>query len=307
MKTEIPQQEKNNQDIDIFQLFKLIGNAVDNLGFKVFKFFKFIIKNIFVLIGLIIIGTAIGYFIDQNKKPSFRHEIIVTPNFGSNTLLYKEVEEFKSDSSIISSVQIEPIIDMYNFSKERWSNMDFMKLLFQQDIKIDKFTEESNVEKIYRYHLLTINSKEEDVDGSVINTFLDKINKDPYYISRRNIENSTIQSQIAEAENSINNINQILNTLGTTENQGGSGVNISNVSDIHQLINTKKSLLEDITILKVSQIENSKVVYDTSSIVNIETKGRSRMVILPVVFVFFFFVGAVMFRFYKKYKGRELE
>jgi len=214
MKTEIPQQEKNNQDIDIFQLFKLIGNAVDNLGFKVFKFFKFIIKNIFVLIGLIIIGTAIGYFIDQNKKPSFRHEIIVTPNFGSNTLLYKEVEEFKSDSSIISSVQIEPIIDMYNFSKERWSNMDFMKLLFQQDIKIDKFTEESNVEKIYRYHLLTINSKEEDVDGSVINTFLDKINKDPYYISRRNIENSTIQSQIAEAENSINNINQILNTLG---------------------------------------------------------------------------------------------
>jgi len=84
-------------------------------------------------------------------------------------------------------------------------------------------------------------------------------------------------------------------------------VNISNVSDIHQLINTKKSLLEDITILKVSQIENSKVVYDTSSIVNIETKGRSRMVILPVVFVFFFFVGAVMFRFYKKYKGRELE
>jgi hypothetical protein len=292
--------ENRNQDLDLIGLFQLIGKGFDKIGYKIYSTIKFLLKNIFYILGIVVIGAIIGYLLDQNSTPRYKHEVVVVPNFGSVTYLYNEIDQFKSNNSPIKSVKIEPIVNIYEFSKERWSNIELMKILEQQDIKINKFDEKSNVEKFYRYHLLTIYSEEKDSLGSIINSILNKINSNPYYLERQKIEKENLALQIVETTKTIESINQILNSLGTAE-KSSSGVNVSSYPEIHQLINTKKTIFEDLNNLKTFQIENSQIIYETSKIVNVEEKGFSKMILLPIVLLVFAFIIYKIFSLYKKY------
>lgn len=300
MKTEFPERDKNNQDIDLMVLFKLIQKGLDKIGYKIYRFFRFIIKNIFVILGVIALGILVGYFLNANQKQTYQHQLVVTPNFGSVTFLYNEVDKFKSNNSSIKSVKIEPIVNIYEFSKERWANLELMKYLDLQDININKYTEKSNVEKFYRYHLLTLISDEKDLNGSVITTFLNKVNTNPYFLERQKVEIKNISSQILETEITIQNINKILNALGTPEEKS-TGVNVSSYPELHQLINTKKNMFDDLSNLKVYQIENSKVIYTTSKISNIKIDKINKVILTPIIFLFIYFFIYILISFYKKY------
>ena len=60
-----PSTQNNSDEIDLGQLFQLIGrgfNAIFRWLLRVFLYFK---KNLLILIGLVIVGLAIGYGLNK--------------------------------------------------------------------------------------------------------------------------------------------------------------------------------------------------------------------------------------------------
>ena len=67
-------QNNDNQEIDLSQISKKIGNFFENISTSIFRGILFIKKKLFILIALFIIGAVGGYYLDANLK-SYNHEI----------------------------------------------------------------------------------------------------------------------------------------------------------------------------------------------------------------------------------------
>lgn len=294
----------STQEIDLSYLSKKTVSLLDGLGYTIYRFIKFLLKNIWIILGILVLGGAIGYFLDNRGEEVYKHEVIVVPNFNSSSYLYNSIENMKFKDSKIIKAQVEPIIDIYQFIQERYQNLEIAKYMSENNIQVDKFTDKNAVEKLYRYHLLTLYTKGEDKSGKIIDSLLNKLNSDPYYLSRQKIEQNNLALSITEIEKSIESVNAILNKIGQVGQTGD--LNIEMYTELNNLINSKKSLVEDLNKIQIYQLEQSKIIFDAAKVMNIQDSSVPKMILLPVVLFVLFLIANMLFRLFSKYKNRAV-
>lgn len=292
----------STQEIDLSYLSKKTVSLLDGLGYTIYRFIKFLLKNIWIILGILVLGGAIGYFLDNRGEEVYKHEVIVVPNFNSSSYLYNSIENMKFKDSKIIKAQVEPIIDIYQFIQERYQNLEIAKYMSENNIQVDKFTDKNAVEKLYRYHLLTLYTKGEDKSGKIIDSLLNKLNSDPYYLSRQKIEQNNLALSFTEIEKSIESVNAILNKIGQVGQTGD--LNIEMYTELNNLINSKKSLVEDLNKIQIYQLEQSKIIFDAAKVMNIQDSSVPKMILLPVVLFVLFLIANMLFRLFSKYKNR---
>lgn len=101
------QNKNTSEEIDIGQLFKIIGDGFS----KLFLFIWRVLKGIFdVLIQFIlfirrhfikftvsaVLGAVLGFFIDRNQEIIYGANLVVQPNFGSAQQLYKNIQYYNN-------------------------------------------------------------------------------------------------------------------------------------------------------------------------------------------------------------------
>ena len=123
-----------DQEIDLTQVLKKIGGFFDSIAMAIFKGILFVKKYILIFIVLFIVGAGLGYYLDYSTK-TYKHDIIVSPNFGSLDYLYNKVNLIKSriqqkdtlflksigisDPQIISNITMSPSSDN-NFTNSKF-------------------------------------------------------------------------------------------------------------------------------------------------------------------------------------------
>jgi len=106
MSEKLPQQQ-TSEEIDLGQLFKLIGNAFD----KLFKFFMSIFKGIFSVIVYalkaivnnfkiiaisIVVAAIVGFAIEKTKKEVYTSQMLVKPYFDSKYQLVTNINYYNA-------------------------------------------------------------------------------------------------------------------------------------------------------------------------------------------------------------------
>jgi hypothetical protein len=106
MNENIP-NKNTSEELDLGQVFKLIGNGFN----RFFRFIGNILKGIFdITIQFILfirrhfikftiatlLGVGIGFFLDTRREVVYIASLIVQPNFGSATQLYKNIQYYNS-------------------------------------------------------------------------------------------------------------------------------------------------------------------------------------------------------------------
>ncbi|MEM9866870.1 MAG: hypothetical protein AAF765_04205, partial [Bacteroidota bacterium] len=94
--TEQP-KENTSDEIDLGQLFRMIGNWFNKLGLGFLKLFLYLKKRALILGGLIVLGLGIGYGLNQITEEKKKIEVIVKPNLDSENYLYDVVSEIESN------------------------------------------------------------------------------------------------------------------------------------------------------------------------------------------------------------------
>ena len=318
-----PNNVSDNQEIDLSQISKKIGQGFQNIGALIFSCIQFFLKNAIIIILLFVVGIGLGYVLDNGKK-SYSHEIIVMPNFGSTNYLYGKIELINSkikegdtlflkemgfqNPKKISKLEIEPIVDPYSFVRESEENFELLKLI-AEDGSIDKVLKDNMTSKNYTFHRITFSTKGLATDKGTFQPLFNSFNDSDYYkIIQKNVLDN-IKVKVEYNDQTLNQINAILNSFSNETNKSsksGSLVYYNENTQLDEVLKTKYSLVSEQGNRKIELINYEKIVKDVSVIANIE-KGSSSKLILPLLFILLFICGKLFFGFYKNQANRFKE
>lgn len=301
------EKTNNSQEIDLSLVYRKISSFFAGVELSIYRLIRFVIKNSFIILGLVIIGVVAGYFLDNQKNKIYKHEIIVIPNFESSTYLYKTIENLSLDSeeSFITNVTITPITSVYQFVTT--NNLEIAKYLSENNIELSKHKPGNETEIIHKYHLITIYTNKPDTDGAIVSNFLDLLNQEKHFDEKQKISLLNTETKLAENQKSIEDINAIFKKLGDpTEQPKGAEINVEVHSQINDLLEGKIDLVNNSNWLKTKQLEESKVIYEAARFSNIKSKSKLYKIVVPLFFVFLFLMFGYVKNIYKKYHSSQI-
>jgi hypothetical protein len=223
MSKELPQPQQS-EEVDLGQLFKLIGNAFDRL-FKfiasifigifnlIILFLLFIQKHIikFALVGFV--GLAIGIYLDLNKETSYISTMVVEPNFNSVQQLYNNIEFYNElaeakDSMALAdafSISLKEASFLEEFNVESFSDENQKVQLFDKFVRsLDTTTQKTIDMESYlknfnsfdaRFHNISIVATDNSIAKKIQPSIINSISRNSYFNLQKEISDVNIKLQ----------------------------------------------------------------------------------------------------------------
>ncbi|WP_293874311.1 hypothetical protein [Flavobacterium sp.] len=315
-----PQNNTDNQEIDLSKISKKIGGFFENISTSIFKGFLFFKRNILWVGILIILGVGIGLYLDKTTKV-YDNEIIVSPNFGSVDYLYAKIDLISSkinDNDTVflkkvvgieqpkklKKIAIQPITDVYKFIDNKAQNFELIKLM-AEDGDIKKIVNESLTSKNYPYHLISFTTDKETSNEKTVQPLLKYLNNSDYYALIQKEYVNNIKIKMTANDTIIAQINGLLNAFSSTTNGSQKSdklVYYNENSQLNEVIKTKDGLVNEQGSHRIELVNLDKIIKDNSATLNIKNtqvvNGKMKIV-LPFLFLFLFVMAGYLNSFYK--------
>jgi uncharacterized membrane protein len=324
MSTNVPHNQEN-QEIDLFQVFKSVGRFFEKINAGIFRCIQFFVKNAIVIIVLMIVGIGLGFYLDKTQK-KFDHQIIVTPNFKSADYLYSKInlinaKIIEGDTAflkktvglkhpeILKGIKIKPITDVYKFIENKNENFELIKLMAEAG-DINKILEDNLTSKNYTNHEIIVKTDELASDESTIQPILNFLNESDYFEKIQIEEFKNTQIKLSQNDTIISQIDAVLNGFSSAVNrnqQSDKLVYYNENTQLNDVIKTKEALIYQQGVLRVDLIGMDKIIKENSATLNIENtssvNGKLKFV-LPVLFLCLFILIHLFMAYYKSQMKR---
>lgn len=322
MSTKVP-QNNSEQEIDIFDLSKTIGNFFDRINALLFRSIQFFIRNWIIILILVVLGFGLGWFLDSNKK-TFQNEVIVTPNFGSVDYLYSKIDLIESkivsgdtvflkkvvgisNPKAIKKIEIKPIADVYKFIEDKEQNFELIKLMAEVG-EVKKVLEDNITSKNYTFHTISFVSNKESDDKEIVAPLMQYLNSSEYFNALQKIGYKNLEQQIAKNDTIIAQIDDVLNGFSSTVKNGPKNdklVYYNENTQLNDLIKTKQTLIVDQGRNRLKLVNYDKAIKEINTTLNINivklTNGNFK-ILLPAVFILLF----IFIHLFKKFYNSQL-
>ncbi|SFC55836.1 hypothetical protein [Flavobacterium phragmitis] len=322
MSTKVPQNIED-QEIDLVQISKKIGNFFDRINSSIFRTIQFFLRNWIIVLVLVVSGFAIGWYLDSTRK-SYINQIIVEPNFESAEYLYSKIDLLQSKvisndtvflknvvgvkkPKLIKKIQIRPIVEAYKFVANKERNFQLLELMAENG-DINKILVDTLTSKNYRYHTVSFTTSKVGDDKDFAVPILNFLNNSEYFNTIQKIELKNLQSNIVQNDSIIKQINIVLSNFsnGTASAQKNDKLIYYNENtQLNDLIKTKQGLIEEQGRNRLKLVSYENTIKEISKTINVESKksiNSKLKFVLPILLVFGF-IGLVAIRkFYNKQK-----
>ncbi|NAY91659.1 hypothetical protein GTQ34_06995 [Muricauda sp. JGD-17] len=325
-----PVNQNTSDEIDLGQLFQMIGRGVNKLGNFFLRVFLYLKKNAIILISLAIIGALIGFglkFISEEKQ---QLDVIVKPNLESKDYLYDIVDEIavnlkdKNESFFNEmgiaiddtkgfEISIEPVKEDAKTADMELEYLEVLQKFEDTDLIADVLREEL-LKNTELHHRITFFYKSEK--GNVVaQKLMEYINSNAYFNELISIQTKNALETIERNESSIAQIDTLIAeyTRSMKTNSQSSEVGkivLENEDELNvgALLNLKNRMIQEIQTKRMELKAQSA----TLSIVNFGKPHKSikplfgkKIVLIPTILVSLFFV--LSFLRYLNRKALELE
>ncbi|TDT46334.1 hypothetical protein CLV90_0384 [Maribacter spongiicola] len=322
-----PSTQNNSDEIDLGQLFQLIGRGFNAVFRWILRVFLYLKKNMLLLIGLVVVGLAIGYGLNKIISKMYKTEVIVKPQIESKNYLYDVVGELQSnikskDTLFFKSIGVDNIdFDGLNIEISRVaevggseSDIKYLELLqsFENTDAIADIVRAELQNKSSFNHRITFYYKNAAFGKLFAEKILSYINTNTYFNGLLEVYKSNAKARIGENEKLLVQVDEIITNYTTgLANKGSSSSNDRIVLDNQEQVNIadifeyKTGLIRDIESKKLELEERKEPV----SVINlgqpqVEHKsffGKS-IVLIPIIFVSLFFILSILVFLNKKSK-----
>lgn len=214
----------SSEEVDLGQLFQLIGN-----GFR--KFFRFIgniFKGIFHTIILFllflqkhfikfaivaVIGLALGIYMDMVKEPKYLSTMVVEPNFNSvqqlynNVNFYNELAEAEDSIALAEAldVNVKEAVKLKKFVVESYSDENQKVQLFDKFVRsLDSTTKKAIDMENYlknfnsmdaQFHTISVTATNNTVAKKIQPSIIKSISRNEYFQLQQSISDQNISLQ----------------------------------------------------------------------------------------------------------------
>lgn len=237
MSKDLPQPQPS-EEVDLGQLFKLIGNAFDRF-FKfigsIFKgifhiiiiFLLFIQKHIIKLVVIGVIGLSVGFYLDAKKEPKFISTMVVEPNFNSvqqlynNINFYNELAKAQDSLALAEALNIskKDAFSINEFLVESYSDENQKVQLFDKFVRsLDTTTQKAIDMKSYlenfnsfdaRFHTISVITTDNNVAKKIQPSIINSISRNEYFNLQKDINDINIILQDSLYKKQINEIDSL--------------------------------------------------------------------------------------------------
>ncbi|WP_339916192.1 hypothetical protein [Yeosuana marina] len=221
MSNEVPQPQQS-EEVDLGQLFKLIGNAFNRFFQFIASIFKgifhtiilfllFIQKHIIKLAIVGFIGLAIGFYLDSTKMPRYISTMVVEPNFNSVQQLYNNVNFYNELANAGDSTALSEVFNISKkeagtikeFRVESYSDENQKIQLFDRFVRsLDTTTQKTIDMKSYlenfnsfdaRFHTVSIIATDNGIAKKIQPTIINSISRNGYFNLQKEISDTNIK------------------------------------------------------------------------------------------------------------------
>lgn len=309
----------NDQEISFSDISRSVGSMFQRLNRFIFTSIQFVIRNIVILLILVAVGVGIGIYLD-GKNRMYKHQLIVSPNFGSVDYLYSSIELINAkikerDSAFLSSIgfkqplnlikiKVEPIVDVYKFVNRTGSEIDFQMLkLMAENGDMKKIIEDPTTSRNYTTHLINFSTKGRTSNAATIEPLLKYLNSSKYFEQLHQQTLKNVELKMLANARTIAQIDGFLDELARSEGSTKStAVYVSENRQLNDVIQTKDALLQEQAYLRIELVGYDKIVKESTVITNIESDSSVNgnfKIWLPLLLIFIFLLLRSLRRFYK--------
>jgi hypothetical protein len=218
------------------------------------------------------------------------------------------------DTKKLSKIEIDPIIDVYQFIDNNAENFELIKLM-AEDGNMEKILKDKITSKNYPYHLISFTTLKATTQQKTLQPILDFLNDSDYFkkLQTEVINNTEVKMKFNEQM--LTQIDGILNefssSLDASALKSDRLVYYNNENtQLNDVLKTKEGLIYDQSQLRISKINSDKIIKDISNTLNIKNRkitNSKLKFILPILFVFGFIAVGAFFRFYKRQQLKMTE
>ena len=270
---------ETSDEIDLGQLFKLIGQGFRNIfkGFlSVYLYFK---RHFFWLAGLALLGVFTGYLTGRWTEDRQKLDVIVTPNLDTRNYLYDVIAEIQADieakdTAFFGSlgmdfqamdgfeVEVSPIKDERQNSPGNSQILETLKD-FRNSEAIAEMVREELSEQITRDQRITFFFKNPEIGTPYAGKVLEYINSNPYYEQLLEIQRTNARERIERNDSLVRQIDLLINTytdkLASEQTSPEGRLILENQEslDIPSLFELKNRLIRDIETKRL-ELEREK-------------------------------------------------
>lgn len=312
---QIPDKQNSSDEIDLGQLFHLIGrgfNAIFHWFLRVYLYLK---RNIFILIGLIILGFGVGFGLNRIISKKLKTEIIVRPQFESKNYLYDAVDEIQAnieakDTLFFKSIGIDAIdfnglqISIGRVVEEGTAETDikYLELLqsFENTDAISDIVRAELQNKSSFNHRITIFYENSKFGKEFSGKVMEYLNSNKYFNRLLEIYLANSTERIEQNKKLLNQVDEIIANYSkkmTVENSnsGNDRIVLDNQETVNitGLFDLKNELIKDIETKNLELLHNTEAIkiinFGKAQQVKKSFFGKN-IVLLPSIFVGLFFI-----------------
>ena len=323
-------KQNSSDEIDLGQLLQLLKKGFNSIFRFILRIFLYLKKNIFLLIGLIVIGFAIGFALSKVISKRLKIEVIVRPQIDSKNYLYDVVNEIQAnveskDTLFFKSIGIEEIdfqgleVAISRVAEQATSEVDlqYIELLqsFENTDAIADIVRAELQNKSSFNHRITIYYKNPKIGQEFANKVIAYINSSKYFDDLRQTYTSNATERIEKNKVLLDQVDEIISNYSKKmlEQQGDSAndrivVDNQETLNITGLFNLKNELIKDIETKKIELIQSAEVVrvinFGKPQQVRKSFLGK-KIVMIPLILLGLFFLISILK--YLDVKSKELK
>ena len=294
-------KNSSSEEIDLGQLFQLIGNAFK----KLFRFIGDIIKSIFHAFILFlqflqihflkfliagIVGVILGWILDSTKEDVYRSSMIVEPNFNSVQQLYNNVEFYdelaeEKESQVLAEVlqlteeeaQSIKEFTIESFSDQTQKIRQFSEFIRELDTTSQKLITYEDYLKNFndinaKFHRIQIKATNPRVAKKCQPVIVKSIENNQYFKIQKKVneQNLALQDTIIEKQlMELDSLQTFYKKLKVIEAQKANGATSINLAEKATESNSEIELLRQARLLKESKIKLNTQRANTENTINV--------------------------------------
>ncbi|MGB3775572.1 MAG: hypothetical protein WA951_09975 [Leeuwenhoekiella sp.] len=313
---------RNNDDVYVDDVFDKLKQGLKRIFRLIFKIFSLFWSKKIIFLALLIIGAAIGFFMDMNRTPHYEsilqvrtfqagteyvYNIIDNLNKNLGDSIYLKENGFKNQE--LQSVEIVPMANMEDLlSTFRDDDSRTLETLILNTSTQDLLTSEF-FRSQYSQHSIAIRFGSK-YDENTISNFLKFLNSNTYYEDLYKVQQESYQERIDENQNSIEKIDTLITNYNGNLKQGNTTGGMSafiseqRATSVFDLLQFRNSLVRDIQTVRFELEELQSPVTLTNKPVVLEQDGlvKNKTVFIPLLLMGIFAIVLLLIAFYRKMK-----
>ncbi len=324
-----PKTQNNSDEIDLGQLFQLIGRGFNSIFRFILRVFLYLKKNIFILIGLVVVGLAIGYGLNKIISKRLKMEVIVKPQIESKNYLYDVIDEIQANIGArdtlffkamgldeIDFTGLEVTVNRVIEDGTSESDMQYLELLqsFENTDAIADIVREELQNKSSFNHRITFFFKNPKSGKQFADKVIKYINSNKYFDRLIDVSRGNAQNRIEANQLLLQQVDEIIanytKSLAAKENAAASErIVLDNQEQVNiaDLFEYKNRLIRDIELKKLELEEQTEPIsvinFGKTQVVRKSFFGKN-IILIPMIFLMAFFL--ISFLIYLNRKSKEL-